>query len=144
MRGVGAGSNYRQTKNRYITITSVSPDTLVDHKRHTQEQENYTLHTRISRRNLCFGVWVWEGLSGGCRAGLTIERCSQLAFVAISRPTETRWRYGWLRMVFTRCASLELAPIWCHHRNRFFPFGALREAVVRALNKSTKVSLEVQ
>ena len=26
-----------------------------------------------------FGVWVWEGLSGGCRAGLTLERCSQLA-----------------------------------------------------------------
>ena len=32
MRGVGAGSSYRQTKNRYIIITSVSPDTLVDHK----------------------------------------------------------------------------------------------------------------
>ena len=50
-----------------------------------------------------------------CRAGLTIEICSQLAFVAISRPTETRWWYDWLRMVFTRCASSELQ------------FGALRE-----------------
>ena len=43
MRGVRAGSNYRQTKNRYITIISVSSDTLVDHKRHTQEEPK--LHT---------------------------------------------------------------------------------------------------
>ena len=31
---------------------------------------------------------MWEGLSGGCRAGLTLERCSQLAAFAI-RP------FGW-------------------------------------------------
>ena len=30
-----------------------------------------------------FGEWVWEGLSGGCRAGLTLKRCSQLAAFAI-------------------------------------------------------------
>ena len=30
-----------------------------------------------------FRVLVWEGLSGGCRAGLTLERCSQLAAFAI-------------------------------------------------------------
>ena len=29
-----------------------------------------------------FGVWVGEGLSVGCRAGLTLERCSQLAVFA--------------------------------------------------------------
>ena len=43
MRGVGAGSSYRHTKNPYITITSMSPDTLVDHIRHTQEPKK--LHT---------------------------------------------------------------------------------------------------
>ena len=26
---------------------------------------------------------LWEGLSGGCRAGLTLERCSQLAAFVI-------------------------------------------------------------
>ena len=26
---------------------------------------------------------MWEGLSGGCRAGLTLERCSQLSVFAI-------------------------------------------------------------
>ena len=56
MRGVGAGSNYRQTKNRYITITSVSPDTLVDHKRHTQKEQKNTHYIRISLRNPGFGV----------------------------------------------------------------------------------------
>ena len=44
MRGVGAGSNYRQTKNRYITITSVSPDTLVDHTRHTGTKKLHTTY----------------------------------------------------------------------------------------------------
>ena len=32
-----------------------------------------------------FGVWVWEGLSGGCRARLNLERCSQLAAFVIRR-----------------------------------------------------------
>ena len=59
MRGVGASSNYRQAKNRYIIITSVSPDTLVDHKRHTQEQKNYTLHTHLPPKP------VFWGMSGG-------------------------------------------------------------------------------
>ena len=36
-----------------------------------------------------------------------------------SRSVEMQWRYGWLRMVFTRCASSELQ------------FEALREVVVR-------------
>ena len=30
-----------------------------------------------------FGVWVWECLSGGCRTGITLKRCSQLAAFAI-------------------------------------------------------------
>ena len=30
-----------------------------------------------------FRVLVWEGFSGGCRAGLTLKRCSQLAAFAI-------------------------------------------------------------
>ena len=58
MRGVGAGSNNRQTKNRYITITSVSPDTLLDHKRHTQEPKNYTLHTHLPSKPVFWGVGV--------------------------------------------------------------------------------------
>ena len=58
MRGVGAGSNYRQTKNRYITITSVSPDTLVDHKRDTQEQKNYTLRTHLPPKPVFWGMSV--------------------------------------------------------------------------------------
>ena len=58
MRGVGAGSNYRQTKNRYITITSVSPDTLVNHKRHTQEPKNYTLHTHLPPKPVFGGMSV--------------------------------------------------------------------------------------
>ena len=56
MRGFGAGSNYRQAKNRYITITSVSPDTLVDHRRHAQEQKNYTLHTHLPPKPVFWGI----------------------------------------------------------------------------------------
>ena len=59
MRGVGAGSNYRQTKNRYITIiTSVSPDTLVNHRRHTQEHKNYTPHTHLPPKPVFWGMRV--------------------------------------------------------------------------------------
>ena len=58
MRGAGVGSNYRQTKNRCITITSVSPDTFIDHKRHTQEQKNYTLHTHLPPKPVFWGIIV--------------------------------------------------------------------------------------
>ena len=58
MRGVGAGSNYRQTKNRHIAITSVSPDTLVDHKTHTQEPQNYTLHVHFPPKPVFWGMNV--------------------------------------------------------------------------------------
>ena len=58
MGGVGAGSNYRQAKNRYITITSVSPDTLVDHNRDTQEPKNYTLHTHLPPKPVFWGMSV--------------------------------------------------------------------------------------
>ena len=53
-----------------------------------------------------FGVWVWEGLSGGSRAGLTLERCSQLAAFAI-RPVGWDAAAVWLAEggVF-RCAPL--------------------------------------
>ena len=41
-----------------------------------------------------FGVSLWEGLSGGSRAGLTLERCSQLtAFFAIQ---PVSWAAVWL------------------------------------------------
>ena len=53
--------------------------------------------------------------SGGCGAGLTLKRCSQLVAFAIqsfSRPVETWRRYGWLRMVFPG-ARLFRAPLWC-------------------------------
>ena len=39
------------------------------------------------------------------------------------RSVETRRRFGWLRMVPTRCASSELAPIWCSSEG-----GSTREA----------------
>ena len=90
MRGVGAGSNYRQTKNRYITIiTSVSPDTLVDHKRHTGTKQLHT--TYASPAETCFlgyecgkvfpagvgpdspsrdvATWLSSQLAGGLRRG---------------------------------------------------------------------------
>ena len=60
------------------------------------------------------------GLPGGCEAGFTLKRRSQLVAFAIqsfSRSVETWRRYGWLRMVFPSQvrASSELH------------FGALRE-----------------
>ena len=58
MRGVGAGSNYRHTKNPYITITSMSPDTLVDSIRHTQEPKNYTRHTHLPPKPVFWGMSV--------------------------------------------------------------------------------------
>ena len=36
-----------------------------------------------SSTNLVFGATVKEGLFGGCRAGLTLKRCNQLAVFAI-------------------------------------------------------------
>ena len=50
---------------------------------------------------------MWEGISGGCRAGLTLE-----IFSEITKSVEMRRRYGWLRMVFPG-ARLLRAPIWC-------------------------------
>ena len=72
-----------------------------------------------------------KGLSGVCRAGLTLKSRSQLTILAIQPvwSVETRRRFGGLRMVFTRCASFELE------------FGALREMVARerqrALSRKT-------
>ena len=37
----------------------------------------------LSLRNLVSGYESRKGLSSGCRAGLTLERCSQLASFAI-------------------------------------------------------------
>ena len=53
-----------------------------------------------------FGVWVWEGLSGGSRAGITLKGCSQLAAFAI-RPVGWDAAAVWLAEdgVF-RCAPL--------------------------------------
>ena len=42
-----------------------------------------TIHCPLPPKPAGFGEWVWEGLSGGCRAGLTLKRCSQLAAFAI-------------------------------------------------------------
>ena len=63
--------------------------------------------------NLGFGVRVWEGLSGRCSSGLTLERYSQLWLPSRSGLSiETRRRYGCLRMVFPG-VPLFRAPIWC-------------------------------
>ena len=55
------------------------------------------------------GMRVWEGLSGGCRAGLTLERWSQLS-LRLSRLAEKQRRYGWLGML-SKSARLFRAPI---------------------------------
>ena len=34
------------------------PDTSVDHKRHTQEQKNYTLHTHLPPKPVFWGMGV--------------------------------------------------------------------------------------
>ena len=52
-------------------------------KTHKRSWKNYTLHTYHWPSKPGFEVLEWEGLSGGCRARLAIERCSQLAVVAI-------------------------------------------------------------
>ena len=60
-----------------------------------------------------FRGWVWEGLSGGCRAGLTLERCSQLAAFVI-RTVGGDAAAVWLAEGgVPRCVRLFRAPIWC-------------------------------
>ena len=49
---------------------------------------------------------MWEGLSGGCRAGLTLERCSQLA-AFVTRPVGRDAAAVWLADDgVSRCAPL--------------------------------------
>ena len=60
----------------------------------------------LSLRNLILGLGVWDGLSGGCSTGLTLKSDTNWLSPRSSRSVETRRRYGWLRMVFPRCAPL--------------------------------------
>ena len=61
-----------------------------------------------------FGVRVWEGLSGGCSAGLTLKRYAANWLPSrFSLSAETRRRYGWLRMMVFPGARLFRAPNWC-------------------------------
>ena len=54
----------------------------------------------------CFGVQVWEGLSGGCRVGLTLlERCSQGAAFAVQPISQLQ--FGALREVWRHARGRE-------------------------------------
>ena len=63
---------------------------------------------------------MWEGISVGCSAGLTLKRCSQLAIFTIQPVGSDAAAALWLAEDgVPRCASSELQ------------FGALREVVAR-------------
>ena len=119
MRRAYAGSNYRDIKNRYITITSVSSDTMVDHKRHTRRTKKTTYYIRISLRNRVLRYERGRVFPAGIGLDSPSRDVANWMSSQFSRPAETRWwRYGWLRKVFIRCASPGLQ------------FGALRKVVV--------------
>ena len=70
-----------------------------------------------------FGVWVWEGLPDGCRAGLTLERCSHLAVFA-TQPIDWDAAAVWLvEDGVPRCAAVPSSNMvalrrWRHARGR--------------------------
>ena len=53
----------------------------------------------------------------GCRAGLTLERCSQLAVFTIQLSVETRRRYDWLGMVLPCARLFPAREVWRHARD---------------------------
>ena len=57
---------------------------------------------------------MWEGLSGGCRAGLTLEGCSQLAVFAIQPGgSDAAAALCLVEDGVPRCERLFRVPIWC-------------------------------
>ena len=73
----------------------------------------------LSFRNLVLGYECGRAFPAGKGLVSPSRGAINLMFCQFRRSVETRQRYGWLRMVFTRCPSGELQ------------FGALREVVAR-------------
>ena len=90
---------------KLVANSTMKPSTVIWCTRHGCSREEHKLlllyqHSctrSLSLINLVSGYDCRRGLSGGCRAGLTLERwlSSRLGLLV-----ETRRRYGWLRMVF--------------------------------------------
>ena len=109
-------TNIEPVHCHYIGAPRHTGSTQMIHKRN--QTKLHTLYASPSE-NVIWGYECGRVVSAGVGPDAPSRDAANRLSSQFSRPTDTRRRYGWLRMVFNRRTSSELQ------------FGALREVVVR-------------